>query len=186
MEDHLIIDLFWERSETAITETAHKYEGYCRSIANNILHNQEDTDECINDTYMSLWNSVPPQKPSSLRAYLARIARNHALNKYTQKNALKRGAKEQMLIFDELADCISSERSTEALWESRQLTALINSFLRTQSREIQTVFVKRYWYSDSIQAISSDLNISESKVKSMLFRCRGKLKEHLQREGVPL
>jgi RNA polymerase sigma-70 factor (ECF subfamily) len=186
VDDQFIVNLFWERSEAAITETAHKYGAYCRSIAQNILRNHEDAEECINDTYMSLWNSIPPQKPSSFRAYLAKIARNHSLNKYAQKTALKRGSREQPLIFEELAECVSFGHSTETLWETRLLTAQINAFLRSQSKETQIVFVRRYWYSDSIHAISARLLISESKVKSILFRCRKKLKDYLEREGVAL
>jgi len=186
MEDHLIIDLFWERSETALTETAFKYGKYCKSVANNILHNDEDVDECVNDAYMSLWNSIPPQKPASLRAYVAKITRNLSLNRYKHKNALKRNSGEMDLIFDELEECIPSMSGTEAECEMKMLTEHISAFIKTLSKEKQIVFVRRYWYSDSIHAISTGLRISESTVKSILFRCREKLKNHLEREGVAI
>lgn len=150
----------------------------------NILHNNEDVDECLNDVRMCLWNSIPPQKPASLRAWLARITRNLSLNRYKQKNTSKRGAGEMDLIFDELEECIPSANQTEDEWEMKLLTEQINVFMKTLSRENQIVFARRYLYSDSVQTIATGLRIGESKVKTMLFRSRKKLKEHLEREGV--
>ena|GEM_PF-57952 len=186
LEDHLIIDLFWNRSESAIAETVLKYEKYCRSIAINILHNSEDADECVNDAYMNLWNAIPPQKPASLRAYLARITRNLSLNRYRHKNTLKRGSGEIELIFDELEDCISSRNGTDDMCEMKMLTEHINTFVKTLSQESQLIFIRRYVYSDAIRDISAKMSISESKVKTTLFRCREKLKKHLEREGVTI
>ena len=184
LDDNLIIDLFWKRSETAIAQAALKYGKYCKSIAYNILYNNEDVEECINDTYMKAWNSIPPKKPNSLGAYLAKITRNLSLNKYKQKNASKRNQNETELIFNELEDCIPTANTTESECEMNLLTEQINAFLKTLKDENQIIFVRRYWYSDSISSISERLKISESKVKSILFRCREKLKKYLEKEGV--
>jgi RNA polymerase sigma-70 factor (ECF subfamily) len=186
MDDSLIIQLFWDRSESAIHETSAKYGNYCRSIAWNILLNNEDTEECVNDTYMNLWNSIPPQKPNSLSAYAAKITRNLSLNKYKYKNALKRKSTEMDLIFDELEGCIPSIGGTEADYEMKILTESLSTFIRTLPKNSQVAFIRRYWYSDSIQAIAERLNITESTVRSMLFRSRGKLKKYLAREGIAL
>lgn len=183
MEDKKIIDLYFERSENAIYETANKYGNYCRAIAFNILYNNEDTQECENDTYMAAWKAMPPTRPKILRVYLGRLTRNIALDKYDYNKAKKRN-NEFDLILSELEECISSKENIETQFQSNNVSKVISDFLRTVNEEKRCIFLRRYWYSDSIEDISSRFNISSSKVKSTLFRMRKKLKLYLEKEGV--
>ncbi|MCL2167252.1 MAG: sigma-70 family RNA polymerase sigma factor [Clostridiales bacterium] len=186
MDDEMILDLYWERSESAIDETAKKYEGYCAVIANNILNNKEDTEECVNDTYLKAWEGIPPQRPAIFRSFLGKITRNLALNKYKEQRSQKRGGGEVALLFSELEDCIPSSSNVELESEAGIVVNIINSFLMAMNNESRNVFVRRYWYADSVGAIASRYQMSESKVKSMLFRTRNTLKKHLENEGVVL
>ena len=186
MDDDRILDLYWARAESAIDETAKKYGRYCFAIANNIVQNSEDAEECVNDAYLKTWDAVPPQRPAIFRAFLGKIARNVSLNKYKAQKATKRGGDEIALIYDELEDCISSGNPVEAEYESNLVIAAINSFLLSLENESRIVFVRRYWYADSIGAIAARFLMSESKVKSMLFRTRNTLKKYLENEGVIL
>ncbi len=186
MDDNQIVDLYWVRSESAITESSKKYSRYCRSIAMNILANTEDAEECVNDTFLKAWNSMPQNRPALLSSYLGRITRNLALNIYKKRKAEKRGGGEMELILNELEDCLSSKSSVEDELEMDQIGKLISRFLRKLPEESRTVFVRRYWYSDSIASIAAQYGMSESKVKSILFRCRNKLKLFLESEGVAL
>lgn len=183
LDDNKIVELFCERSESAILETANKYGKYCKIIAINILHDNGDADECVNDTYLCAWNSIPPHYPTWLSVYLGRITRNLSFNMYKKKKAGKRGGGELELIFDELEDCVSSPRTVEDDYTADMLSKAISTFLRTLNEEHQAIFVRRYWYSDSIGAISQKSKMSESKIKSILFRCRTKLKQYLKKEG---
>jgi len=186
MDDDMILDLYWERSESAINETAKKYGHYCFAITNNILQNNEDAEECVNDTYLKTWENIPPQRPTIFRAFLGKIARNLSLNKYKEQKTKKRGGYEIALIFSELEDCISSGNNIETEYESSLIVEAINSFLLSLKKESRIVFVRRYWYADSIGEIAARFFMSESKVKSMLFRTRYTLKKHLENEGVIL
>lgn len=186
MDDNQIIDLYWERSEFAINETSKKYGRYCNQIAINILANHEDTEECVNDTYLRAWNSMPENRPLFLSSFLGKITRNLALNKYKRRKADKRGGGEVELILHELEECITSDNSIEDTLETDRLAKIISNFLRTLNTDNMTVFVRRYWYSDSITLISKQFGISESKVKSILFRCRAKLKTYLESEDISL
>lgn len=186
MNDTEIVDLFWARSESAISEASKKYGRLCRSIAMNILSNSQDTEECVNDTFFKAWNSMPENRPTVLSAFLGRITRNLAYNRYKHKHVQKRGGGEITLVFEELEDCISSDKSILSELEANELAKLISDFLRTLNEEIMIIFVRRYWFSDSIATISEQFGMSESKVKSILFRCRKKLKLYLEREGVIL
>lgn len=186
MEDEAILDLYWQRSEIAIRETAEKYGSYCFAIAINILQNYEDAEECENDTYLKAWNSIPPQRPVYFRAYLGKITRNLSLNKYKENRTKKRGGDEMDLLFSELEECIPSNHTVEHEWEANQVIELINAFLYSLDAENRKVFVRRYWYADSIKDISYSLHMSTSKVKSMLFRTRKALKDYLEKEGVVL
>ncbi len=185
MEDEKIIDLYWDRSESAITETKKKYGNYCKSIAFNILSNHEDTEECINDTYLALWNTIPPNRPVRLLAFIGRITRNIALDKYDFYTAKKRNAKFD-LILSELGDCIPSSDNVELQYEARQTAKEISDFLRSIDYESRNVFLRRYWYADSISEVAKRFKMSESKVKSMLFRTRKKLKLYLEKEGITI
>ena len=186
MDDDSILDLYWARSESAIDETSKKYGSYCLAIANNILQNNEDAEECVNDTYWKTWDTVPPQRPAIFRAFLGKIARNLSLNKYKERRAKKRGGDNIALLYSELEDCIPSGGSAETEYESGLVVGAINSCLLSLDSGDRIVFVRRYWYADSIQAIAARFQMTESRVKSMLFRTRSKLKTHLEKEGVIL
>ena len=184
MEDNAIIDLFCARSESAIAAASQKYGAYCTKIAMNILRSSEDADECVNDAYLAAWNAIPPHRPSIFSAFLGKITRNLAFDKYKSRNAKKRGGNEIELILDELEDCIASQNDVEAEFDAKQTSKIINEFLYSIESEQRAVFVRRYWYSDGIADIASRFNMSQSKVKSMLFRIRNKLKVYLETEGV--
>ena len=186
MDDDMILDLYWARSESAINETAKKYGRYCSAIANNILRNNEDAEECVNDTYLKTWDTVPPQRPAIFRAFLGKIARNLSLNEYKKQKTKKRGGDEVALMYNELEDCVPSGNNVETEFESSLIIEAINSFLLSLENESRIVFVRRYWYADPIGAIAARFLMSESKVKSMLFRTRNTLKKHLENEGVIL
>lgn len=184
MEDNQIIDLYWARSESAITETANKYGPYCHTVAYNILNNNEDSEECVNDTYQKAWDSMPPQRPQILRAFLGKITRNLSLNRYEKRMAVKRGAGQLPAALDELEWCVPARSDVEQIIDDLALTQLLNVFLSDLPAEPRKIFMRRYWYLDSIQEIAAAFSISESKVKTTLFRTRNKLKLHLEEEGV--
>ncbi|MCL2628576.1 MAG: sigma-70 family RNA polymerase sigma factor [Oscillospiraceae bacterium] len=186
MNDAEIIELYWSRSETAIHETSKKYGGYCSTIAMNILHNREDCEECVSDTFFKVWSSIPPQRPTLLKAFLGRITRNLSLNKYKAYTAEKRGGGTVELLLSELEDCIPSMRNVEAEYEAGVVAGLISKFLSEISKEQRLIFIRRYWYADKIEAISKRYDISENNIKSILRRTRIKLKEFLEKEGVTL
>lgn len=184
MNDEKIIELFFCRSEKAIEQTDKKYGRYCYSIAYNILNNRPDSEETVNDTYIRLWNTIPPEKPSVFSAFIAKITRHLSLDRYRKETAEKRGGGELPIILGELSDCISDSRSdVEKSFETKQLSELLNLFLKKLPKTERKVFVSRYWYGDSIKEISKQFGFSESKIKSMLFRTRNKLKEILIGEG---
>lgn len=185
MDDESIIDLYWERSESAIHETDLKYGRFCTSVAVNILKNQEDAMECTNDSYLAAWNSMPPQRPSRLRAFLGRIVRNIAFDRYDYNTAQKRN-RNMLLILEELEECLISPSLVEEEAEAGQVAELISNFLKKEKQESRVVFIRRYWYSESIDDIAARFHMSESKVKSMLFRVRKRLKEFLNKEGVDI
>lgn len=182
MEDEKIIELYFNRSEAAIEETSQKYGSYCRAIANNILGSYEDAEECENDGYRVLWERIPPERPAYFKGFLGRIVRNLALNRYDYNTAKKRNGKFQVVL-SELEECIPSKISLEQQVEEREISKEITLFLKSIEKEKRIVFVRRYWFSDSIEDIALGFGISESKVKSILFRTRKKLKIHLEREG---
>ena len=180
MEDHDIIEMFFARDERAIGETSGKYGSYCGSIAMNILSSHEDTEECLNDTWLRAWNSIPPHRPNILRVFVGKITRNLALDRYKARTAEKRAGGEFAMSLDELDECIgaSDERESAEIGES------ISRFLRTQPKETRSVFVCRYFYCDSVADIAKRFGMSEGKVKTLLFRTRNKLKIHLEGEGI--
>ncbi|MCR5795993.1 MAG: sigma-70 family RNA polymerase sigma factor [Solobacterium sp.] len=183
MEDAAIVELYWDRNEDALKETDVKYGRYCRSVAWNILHDREDTKECVNDTYLQTWNSIPPNRPENLRTYLGRICRNAALTLYEKIHALKRGGQQTASCLDELAEIVGRDSDVQENLDAGYLTDAINRFLRDTEKEVRMIFVRRYWYMSSVREIAHDLGISESKVKMTLFRTREKLKEYLREEG---
>ncbi|MCR5178030.1 MAG: sigma-70 family RNA polymerase sigma factor [Lachnospiraceae bacterium] len=185
MQDYEIVDLYWARSENAVTETNTKYGAYCRKIAMNIVANEDDSEECINDTWLSAWNTMPEERPVSLAPYLATIVRNHALSLYRKVHSQKRGAGETSLALDELFE-VASASSTEAEVDRSLLMQHINTFLGSLNANDRIVFVRRYFYVDTLSDIASALSMSEPGVKSLLFRLRQKLKKYLIQEGYEL
>lgn len=185
MEDKAIIALFWERSQKAITETADKYGTRLHRLSMNILHNHEDAQECINDTYHAAWNTLPPEKPDFFFAYLARLTRNFSFGRYDYNHAKKRSA-DIVELSRELEHCIPAPNELEKKADSEEIGRVLSAFLREQSEQMRRVFIQRYWYTQSISDIASDCGISESKVKSMLFRMRGKLRIYLEKEGITI
>lgn len=187
MEDAQIIDLYFARAESAISETDIKYGRYCTTIANNILHSAEDSEECKNDTYMKTWSVIPPKRPENLRAFIGRIARNLALDMYEKLHRKKRDINSTEAILDELAECISDPSSdVERISEDGELRDTINAFLGTLSEDNRKIFVRRYWYAGSVEEIALDYGFGKSKVKMSLSRTREKLKEYLESEGIAL
>ncbi len=184
MEDKEIIGLYLERSENAITETAEKYGSYCYTVAFNILQNSSDSEEVLNDTYMSVWNSIPPHIPQCLRAFMAGIARNLSLKKYRFLNTQKRGEGQVSLALEELSECISSDKTIEEETDNIELANILNNFLSELKSLDRKIFVKRYWCLDSVSKIADDFGFSESKVKSNLHRTRKQLRIYLEKEGV--
>lgn len=186
MKDEEIVALYWERDEKAITATSDKYGSYCHSIAHNILHNNEDVQECVNDTWLGAWKSMPPHRPERLSAYLGKITRNLSLNRFKQYTAEKRGAGQTELVLSELEDCIPARTSVEQVIEEMALAGSISLFLRAQPPQKRNIFIRRYWYLCPIRDIAAAFGMSESKVTSLLFRMRSELKTHLEKEGIIL
>ena len=180
MDDKTIVDLYWSRSEQAIHETDRKYGAMCRRLAGNLLVNDEDAEECINDTYHCLWNTIPPAQPNILSAYIAKITRNLAMKQLTYRNAEKRTA--VTVSFDELEACIPAAQTPERILEGKVLTDALERFLDTLDWESRQIFLRRYWFFDSVDQIAEKLGVSQSKVKTRLFRTRNKLKVFLEKE----
>ena len=185
MEDRQIIELYWKRAEDAIRETDVKYGRLCHYIAQNILASPEDSEECVNDTWLGLWNAIPPQRPSRLSAFVGRIVRNLALKRFDYLTAAKR-SEEAVCSLEELEDCVSGRTSVEDELENRRMEEAIDAFLWSLGEEKRTVFIRRYWYFDSIGVICRHTGWSQSKVKSMLYHPRQKLRDYLESEGFEL
>lgn len=186
MDDNEILDLYWERSENAISETANKYGKYCHYIAYNILRNNEDSEECVNDTYLKAWEIMPPNRPNRLSTFIGKITRNLALNKYKHYTAQKRGSGQISLALDELQECLPTNNGMEQVIDNLALTDILNRFLASLPGETRKVFMRRYWYLSSVKDIADDFGISESKTKMLLLRARKKLKKILEKEGITL
>ena len=186
MDDEKIIGLYLDRSELAISETAKKYGRYCHYIAFNILHNDEDAEECVNDTYFRTWNAIPPKRPNRLQTFLGKITRNLSLNKWEKLSAEKRGAGQVGLVLDELTQCIPADRSAENVVEDMLIKEIVDKFLDELSSDERKIFVRRYWYISSVKDIAKVYGFSESKVTVSLLRTREKLRKVLEKEGVIL
>lgn len=184
MEDTNIINLYFARSEQAIQETERKYGGYCYSIAFNILTDREDAQECVSDTYLAAWNTIPPQKPTLLSAFLGRITRYISIDRWRKRSSLKRGGGEITLALEELEDCASQADSPEITAEKHQTAAALNSFLHTLPDTERNILLCRYWYLDSIEQIAQSTGFTTAKVKSILHRTRKKLRKHLEKEAL--
>ena len=184
MEDRKIVDLYWQRDENAIPETAAKFGGYCRTIAYNMLSDAEDAEECLNDTWLRAWNTMPTNRPSRLAPYLGKLSRWISLTRLREKTSLKRGGGETALVLDELADAVDSGADVEKAVELKELNAALRRFLKTLGETERQVFLARYWFIASIAEIAEKFGFSESKVNSMLHRTRKKLLGYLKEEGL--
>lgn len=183
MDDQKIVDLYWERSETAISETQKKYGKYCYTIAYAILYSNEDAEECVNDTYLRAWGAIPPAKPNRLSTFLGKITRNLALDRLDKNNAQKRSGTVELAL-DELSECIPDADSTVDLIDEIALGDAINSFLAELPLKTRQMFVRRYWYLSPIKSIARDIGMSESAVKVSLMRTREAFRLHLEKEGI--
>lgn len=184
MKDTEIIELYWKRDESAIAATAESYGNYCYAIAYRILQCSEDAQECVNDTYWKAWLSIPPQRPTRLATYLGKITRNLAIDRLKRLNAQKRGKGQTELALRELESCIPAVSGTERIVDEIVLTNAITQFLRQQPRTERNIFVGRYWHLYSIADLAQAYGMRESKVASLLFRMRKKLKSYLEKEGI--
>ncbi len=186
MEDREIIELYNLRSETAIAQTDVKYGAFCRSIAFHILRDTEDAAECVSDTYLAVWNTIPPSQPQCLRAFLGKITRNLSLNRLEKQHAQKRGGTQAELVLEELSSCIPDKSVAEDITEDIVIRETLNRFLKTLSETERRVFVRRYWYADTAGEIAVKLSITENRVYVLLHRARKKLKVMLEKEGITL
>lgn len=186
MDDIKIVQLYWDRDEQAIPVTAVKYGNYCNSIAKNILGNHEDAAKCVNDTYLSAWNSMPPHRASILSTFLGKITRNLSINRYNYNIADKRGGGELPVVLDELADCVSGKDDVEDAFDRQELVKAIDDFLDTLPADKRDIIVCRYWYTDSISDIANRHDMSEGSVSMTLNRLRAKLHSYLSERGFEL
>lgn len=184
MKDEEIIGLYWERNQQAIWATEEKYGAYLKRIAYNILFNQQDTEECVNDTYLNTWNCIPPQRPTYFRAFLGSITRNLSIDRYKEQHAKKRVPTEMTLLLSELETALPTGQDIQKEVEDKEIAVHISAFLRAQEPEKRAIFIRRYWHCDEIKTIASDFECSESKIKASLFRMREKLKLYLEKEGI--
>lgn len=182
MEDQEIIALFLQRDENAVAHTAQKYTGYCRTVAGHILRTPEDTEEALNDTWFAAWNSIPPHKPACLQTFLGRLTRNISLKKLRADCAKKRGTAETRVVFEEIEEWLASGQDVEQEISEQALADEITAFLGSIPETERNVFVRRYWYLQSVSEIAAAHGFSESKVKSMLFRIRKKLYAKLKKD----
>lgn len=183
MDDSRIIELFFERSEKAISELSSKYGGLCMKIAKNVLNNFQDAEECVNDTYLGVWDTIPPKRPDSLLAYVCRIARNISVNRYKYNSSLKRNGIYDVCI-SELEECLPTGSTAEERFEVGELTHLIDEYLDTLDEINHTLFVGRYWYLDTIETLSKMTKLSGGAVRTRLSRLREALKQFLESRGV--
>lgn len=185
LDDSKIIELFYERSEQAIIELSKKYGSVCTRVANNILNNRLDSEECINDAYLGAWNTIPPQKPDPLLTYICRIVRNLAIKKYHSNTAMKRNSTYDVSL-DELENCFPVSDSPEDKAGAREIAQMIDRFLETLDKENRIMFVRRYWYADSITELAELFHTSNHNISVRLSRTREKLRKYLIKEGVSL
>ena len=183
LKDHEIIDLFFERSEQAITELVDKYGRSIRGVAWNILNNPQDVEECSNDTYLQVWNLIPPNRPKSLGAYVCRIARNLCLKRYHANTAQKRNSYYDVAL-QELEETVPALSTVETDLEARELTRYLNRYLEQLDSKDRYLFLRRYWYGDGVGEIAQNLNTTPHAVSVRLFRLREKLQFYLQKEGM--
>lgn len=182
MDDARIIELYFARNESAISETESKYGRYCFKVAQNILLSEEDSKECVNDALMHTWNAIPPTRPKSLKAFLAKITRNIAFNKYRESATQKRGGSEAELVLSELEECIGCRENTETEYSKRELGRALNKFMHTLPERECDIFMRRYFYVDSVRDIAKKYGMSESQIRAIISRTKQKLKAYLEKE----
>lgn len=185
MEDKQIIELYFQRDETAISETANKYGAFCHKIAMNILSIREDAEECVNDTYHSVWNQIPPTNPNSFRAFLGRITRNLSISRFRLLRAQKRYAGMELML-SELEECIPANNTVENTIESKELSTYINEWLTALPEQEALLFLRRYWYGDSVKNLAKRTNTTAAKMAQTMLRLRRSLKAYLEQKGVTL
>ena len=183
MEDIRIIDLYWLRDETAIRETDTKYGAFCHRMAMNILHSFQDSEECVSDTYTRCWDTMPPQRPGSLRAYLGTIIRNLSISRYRAYHAQKRFGGAEVLL-SELQDCVPAPENIQRTVEAEELGGLISVWLDTLDREDRALFIRRYWNGDAVKELAGELGIRPNALTKRLLRLREGLRGHLEKEGI--
>lgn len=183
MEDRAIVDLYWSRDPEAIRQTGEKYGGYCRAIARNILPDRRDAEECVNDTWLGAWNAMPENRPSLLAPFLGKITRNLAFTRWRAGHAEKRGGGELPLVLEELGECVSPADTLQAV-EAAELEEAVNRFLRALPERERDIFLRRYWFAESMADIAKRYGMREATVRTNLFRSREKLRRHLEKEGL--
>ena len=186
MDDGRIVQMYFDRDERAISVTAEKYGRYCTAIAANILSSREDAEECVNDTDWNAWNAIPPHRPKILSAFLGKITRNLAFNRYKRETAAKRGGGELPAVLEELADMVSGQENVEAAFDRKELVAEINRFLSRLPAEKRGIFLCRYWYGESIACVASSCGMTQAAVTMCLARLRSQLHEYLVKRGYDL
>ncbi len=186
MNDNEIVQLYWERDERAISESSDKYGRYCTKIAENILSDHEDARECVNDTWLRAWDSMPPHRPSLLSAFLGKLTRNLSLDRYRMLHREKRGAHNMDLILDELEDCVSGADTPEDTALGNELKEAINAFLRSLPAQKRYLFISRYWSAETISGLAERFQMSENNVSVSLNRIRGSLRAYLNERGYKL
>lgn len=184
MEDQKIVDLYWQRSDQAIAESDRKYGPYCGTIARNICGNFQDAEECVSDTWMSAWNQIPPKRPNILSAFFGTITRNFAINRVRSQMREKRGGGQTDLALGELEACIPAPDNVEQEVEKKELMAAVRAFVAGLKENDRNLFLARYYYLAPVKDIAERLGCSESKVKTTLYRLRGKLQKYLKEEGL--
>lgn len=184
MEDYKIVDLYWERSERAIVETGNKYGRMLTAISISLVPTREDAEECLNDTYMVAWNSMPDQRPIYLGAFLSKIIRRLSIDRYRSSHSQKRGGTD--VFVEELTECIPSNDDVVSSYDNKLLEGALNRFILSLDEEKRHIFVRRYYYSDSIEAIADEMRMGEGKIKTALFRVRKALRKYLEEEGISL
>lgn len=186
MDDEMILSLYWQRDESAITASQEKYGDYCGTIAGQLLQNRQDAEEVLNDTWLGAWNTIPPHRPSVLRTFLGRITRNLAFSRYRENCAQKRGGGEIQLVLEELKEILPSRMLPEEELESRELGKLLTAFLQNIPRRERDIFIRRYWYAENSQQIGKRYGMKQGAVLTSLSRTRRKLKTYLEKEEVAL
>lgn len=184
MEDYQIVDLYWQRSETAIKETDTKYGRMLRGISLSLVEVIEDAEECLNDTYLAAWQSMPSERPVYLGAFLSKIIRRLSVDRYRARHSKKRGG--AAMFCEELSECIPDTSNVEIEYDNSRLAEALNRFLTELDETKRYVFIRRYYYSDSVETIAKSLNSGVGRIKSILHRTRNELRKYLEREGIAL